>query len=146
MSRGTNHLNLYHTTLTRSGQRTKLSCVRYPVLDKVMIIASTLTMTLTLDYDGSLLDPVSGYYCSKALFEGVTEIPTSALFFTHGCTASDRRSQTSCQEGFLVNSQITAVFWVSMSSSFLLTRLPCTQGSTIKVTARATLKVRLVRR
>ena len=96
MSRGTNHLNLYHITLTWSGQRTKLLFVRYAVLGKVMIIASTLTMTLTLDYDGSLLDPVSGYYCSKALFEGVTETAMSAFFLTYGCSASDGRSQTIC--------------------------------------------------
>ena len=74
-----------------------------------MSIASTLTMTLTLDCDGSLLDLVSGYSCTKALFEGVILIVMSAFFVTHDCSASDGSTQTSCQEG-LANSQITAVF------------------------------------
>ena len=61
-------------------------------------MASTLTMTLTVDSDGSLLDLASSYYYSKALFEGVILVAISTFFVTHNCSASGGSSQTIYQE------------------------------------------------
>ena len=40
-----------------------------------------------------------GYYCGKALFEGVVLVAMSDLFVTHNCSASDWSRQTIFQEG-----------------------------------------------